>query len=315
MNKRTVLFLVSLFIFVVLCTYIFLYRQTFQDRVTVPYTMLKTGEQLNNIFNLSKWYYPIAGKDSLELLPSSIAPKQIKGDGYSVEYLDGSHISVVLKSSLQDNSKEFHFVVSPDSNNMKSSIVTLRYQATLGSKWFGSNELIKNAHQSLANLKEYMEDTRRLYGYEIQIIPVNDTSFLFLSETVPDTTETEATKRIFNLLIEYARKMDAGYNGVRIFHTQKAGSNIMLFASIGITRKLNPEEPFQYKQMPFGKNLLEATYQGPYGEIERAYKALEDFKKDHELISMAIPFQKFLSEGYGFPKDQIVQMKVYYPIF
>ena len=67
--------------------------------------------------------------------------------------------------------------------------------------------------------------------------------------------------------------------------------------------------------MPFGKNLLMAVYQGPYGEISKAFTALENFKADHKLSSMAIPYQKFLSEGFDFSDSQIVQMKVYYPIF
>ena len=67
--------------------------------------------------------------------------------------------------------------------------------------------------------------------------------------------------------------------------------------------------------MPFGKNLLVANYHGPYGEVHKAYTALENFKADHRLSSMAIPYQKFLQEGYDFSDDEIVQMKVYYPVF
>ena len=70
-----------------------------------------------------------------------------------------------------------------------------------------------------------------------------------------------------------------------------------------------------HKKMPFGKNLLVANYHGPYGEVHKAYTALENFKADHRLSSMAIPYQKFLQEGYDFSDDEIVQMKVYYPVF
>jgi effector-binding domain-containing protein len=119
-------------------------------------------------------------------------------------------------------------------------------------------------------------------------------------------------------LISYAEKRDAGYNGTRIFYAVPYGTEqIMLFASIGVTNRINiPEsEEIQYKKMPFGKNLLMATYQGPYGEVSKVYTALENFKSDHKLSSMAIPYQKFLSEGYDFSDEEVVQMKVYYPIF
>jgi len=50
-------------------------------------------------------------------------------------------------------------------------------------------------------------------------------------------------------------------------------------------------------------------------QAEKAYKALEEYKKDHNLVSMAIPFQKFMGDGYDFDDNQIVQLKVYYPVF
>ena len=43
--------------------------------------------------------------------------------------------------------------------------------------------------------------------------------------------------------------------------------------------------------------------------------AADMLPSDHRLSSMAIPYQKFLQEGYDFSDDEIVQMKVYYPVF
>jgi hypothetical protein len=42
---------------------------------------------------------------------------------------------------------------------------------------------------------------------------------------------------------------------------------------------------------------------------------MEQFKIDNRHVSMAIPFHKYLDEGYGFTEDQNVRVKVCYPVF
>jgi effector-binding domain-containing protein len=226
-------------------------------------------------------------------------------------------VSAVMKTGLNNRHKEFLFTIRPDTIQMGKTWVVLSYRNTVFKEWFGKGELVKNAIQSLGNLKDYMEDPQQLYGYDIRIVNVTDTAFLFKSVTVPVGQKREATRNLFEELINFAEKKKAGYTGVRIFYSQKSGDEITLFASIGVSTSvaIDSTESFEYKLMPFGKRLLEATYQGPYGEVGKVYNALATFKTDHNLTSMAIPFQKFLNNGYDFSDEQIVQMKIYYPIF
>ena len=314
-RKKYFYYLIAVLVIVSVVFYAGFVSKTFRHHVTVPYDMLKTGEQLYNPANLVKWYIPFlqTGTQSFDITTKNT----IVSGNYSLEITDQSLISVVLKTHSGTNTKEFFFTAAPDTLNAQESMITLSYRNTLFNEWFKRDELVKNALQSLTNLKDYMEDTKRMYGFEISLTTVVDTSFLFISETVPVDEKRVATKKLFEQLFAYADKKKAGYNGIRIFYSQKSGDEITLFASIGVTNRINipPADPFQYKMMPLGKNLLEAVYQGPYGESDKVFRALESFKKDHGLVSMAIPFQKFLSDGYDFADDQIVQMKVYFPIF
>jgi hypothetical protein len=54
---------------------------------------------------------------------------------------------------------------------------------------------------------------------------------------------------------------------------------------------------------------------GPYGKTKELYSVLEEYKRNNNLVSMAIPFQKFLSEGYGFADSQVVKTRISYPVF
>jgi effector-binding domain-containing protein len=278
--------------------------------------MFKISEQFNDPGRLVKWFVPFTESD-VPVAKDSSSGVTIRHNEYSVQIMPQNMFSTTLKSGDGKNFKEFLFSADPDTSTGKETSVTLRYRNSLFNEWFNKGELVRNARKSLDNLKDYMEDPRRLYGYDIQVTTVADTAFLFISETVPVTQKREATRRLFESLIDYAKKKNAGYTGVRILYMQQSANDLTLYASIGVSNKIeiSPTEPFQYKLMPFGKKLLEANFQGPYGDVGKVYQALETFKSDHNLITMAIPFQKFMNEGYDFSDSQLVQMKVYYPIF
>ncbi|MBL7740886.1 MAG: GyrI-like domain-containing protein [Chitinophagaceae bacterium] len=292
--------------------------RSYSYQVTVPYPMLKTGEQFNTPKRVVRWYLPFATDDTAKRNVLDKNSKYITAGEYALEITEPSTISAVLRSAFRNTTKEFLFTAASDPADMSSCTVTMNWRSTLFSRWTDKGGLEEKAKLSLENLKTFMEDTRQFYGYEIERTTVADTSFLFLSVTVPTAEKRKATKDLFDRLIAYAQEKGAGYTSTRIFYSTPYGKDqLMLFASIGITNRVQtaPGEPFQYKKMPLGKNLLTATYQGPYGEVAKAYTALENFKTDHKLTSMAIPYQQFLSDGYDFAEDQVVQMKVYYPVF
>ncbi len=296
--------------------FIFFYPARVSQSVKVPYTMFKSAEQFNNVKNLVKWYAPFTPNDTASI--SKNDSKQAVSSGeYSAEISDITMFSAVVNTSHKNNKKAFAFSAITDSLEPSSSVISLTYRTTLFNKWFAKSVLEKNAEKSLESLKDYMTDTRRFYGFEIAVVPVEDTAFLFSRVTVPTEKRKAATINIFEKLIAFAESKKAGYNGTRIYYTLKTDSDITIFASIGVTKEIEipANSDIEYKRMPYGKNLLMANYQGPFGESDRAYKALEIFKSDHSMTSMAIPFQKFMSDGYDFDDDQMVQLKVYYPIF
>ena len=318
MRIRNILSALLLLIVFSFLFYIFLVQRTVRKTVNISLPALKVSQQFTDPANLVKWYMPFANTAVQSDIQYNDSNNIIRSGNDSIEISNQSMYSTLLKSFSGRQKKYFLFSAIPDTTGQEQTVVTMTYKTSLFKQWFNMGSLEKNALQSFTNFKEYMEDTKRLYGYEIRPVTVTDTLFLFTSETVAVSEKRNATRKLFEQLIAYAEKEKAGYNGVRIFYSQKnPDDKITLFASIGVTNRINipPADPFEQKMMPIGKNLLEATYQGPFGESDKVFQALESFKTDHNLSSMAIPFKKFLSDGYDFADDQIVQLKVYYPIF
>lgn len=318
MKFRNILLALLLVLVSSFLLYIFFVQRTVRKTITISLPALKVSQQFTDPANLVKWYMPFANTAVQPNIQYNDSNNIIRSGNDSIEISNQSIYSTLLKSFSGKQKKYFLFSAIPDTTGQEQTVVTMTYKTSLFKQWFNKGSLEKNALQSFTNFKEYMEDTKRLYGYEIRPVTVTDTLFLFTSETVAVSEKRNATRKLFEQLIAYAEKEKAGYNGVRIFYSQKnPDDKITLFASIGVTNRINipPADPFEQKMMPSGKNLLEATYQGPFGESDKVFQALESFKTDHNLSSMAIPFKKFLSDGYDFADDQIVQLKVYYPIF
>lgn len=295
---------------------LFFYPVRVTKKIKVAYSMFKSGEQLNNAANVAKWYIPFSVNETSGVSVDKKNHVITSGD-HSAKISDITTFSSLLKTKYKGKQQFFSFTAIIDSTDGSATEITLSYTCSLFRKWFIKSTLEKNAEKSLENLKDYMTDTRRFYGFEIQKTTVEDTAFLFTKEVCTINERKAITKKIFENLIAYANAKNAGYNGTRLYYTIKEGNELTIFASIGVTNlKETPESgEIEYKEMPFGKNLLVTTYQGPFMQAEKAYKALEAFKKDHDLTDMAIPFQKFMSDGYDFDDNQVVQLKVCYPIF
>ena len=105
---------------------------------------------------------------------------------------------------------------------------------------------------------------------------------------------------------------------VRIFNIQQPDSSSRIInASISIHRPLKAPLPegISFKQKPWQKNLLVASFQGSFADYPHALFALEQYAVDYGLINMAIPYVAIPKELKISSDTQQVELNVYYPYF
>jgi hypothetical protein len=264
--------------------------------VKVPLPLERVMQEFEQDSMRNQWYTPANG------IPYSLTK--------------ANPFEFVFVHAVDQDSLPLHVVVSPDTSDSKITKIVYRYESqSFSSK---QNELKKNLGNSLEQLGELLKSNRYVYGYNIELTTVVDSSFLFLSKVVKADKEAEEAKKIFDELIAYAKLRNADYNGVRIYYTQKQGPDrLAIYASIGVNTytPTAPSDPIQYKMMPYGKKLLVMDVEVPFGKTKDLFSVLEQYKQHHTLVSMAIPFQKFLSPGYGFADSQVVKTRISYPVF
>ncbi|HSF46194.1 MAG TPA: hypothetical protein VLA58_09290 [Chitinophagaceae bacterium] len=268
-------------------------------------------------------YFSDSAKMNVWMVPFTTSPVAFRNDKMvhgpdTLTLIKLSFLQADFRRSSPDGSFDFSVSVVPDKDSAHQSYFVINYNTTKWAAMFGNNQFAKDAMASLDSLKVYLNNPEKLYGYKIKRELVEDTSFLFASKKIHRRDFAAESKAIYDMLIEEAKKRDAGYNGVRIFHfLDESDSTRTIYASIGITKRLELKdgEKVSYKLMPYQKNLLTLDFEGPYSDIPKAYTALEKFRVDYRYVTMAIPFHKYLDSGYGFPESKMVRMKVCYPVF
>lgn len=252
--------------------------------------------------------------EQMEKIDQWYTPKNKEGYTLSVE--KANPFEFIFVNTKDGKTTPLHFVVSPDTTDSKLTKIVYHYEQSRLP--IPGDDLAASAAASIAQLGDMLNTTTYVYGHKILTTTVTDSSFLFQSRVVAKSNEVGETKKIFDELIAYAEKRNAGYNGVRIFYTQRVSKEeIALFASVGVNNytPTGPDEKIQYKMMPYGKKLLIMDYEGPYGKSKELFSVLEDYKRYNTMVSMAIPFIKYMSPGYGFADSQVVKVRVSYPVF
>lgn len=305
-----------LYLLILVCTAFVLYAtlvtNVYHKEIIIPAAISLVNKQVSSLNNIAKWYLPFASADTSNL---KIGEKKIEYNNTLLSI--DKHISLSIWYEVAEDQKNQKIVFSVVADTGGVSKVILSYESTLWKKIFSTNTIVKNAEESLNNLKAYFADPKKMYGYEMEVIAVTDTAFLFTSKVVATNIKKETFKQLYESLIHYAGEKDLGYTGVRIFYTSPYGNDsIHLFTSIGIsnTKDVPLDGTFSLKKMPYKGNLLTAYYQGNFDNVNNAINALGQFKSDNNMTSMAIPFVKLISEGIYFEDNQIIQAKACYPV-
>ncbi len=309
--KKKIMF-VLIFIFATFILYAIFITRVFNKEMIIPAPISLVTKHVSSIGNIAKWYLPFASIDTSTL--------KISRD--KIEYGDASlniskHVGLSVWYEIAENKKKGAVIFSVLADTGKVSKVILSYENTLWNEIFGTNIVNRNAEESLKNLKEYFGDSKKMYGYEMEVTELTDTAYLFSSKVVSNKTKNESFKNLFESLIKYALEKDLAYTGVRIFYTSPYGNDsIHLFTSIGITntKDVPLEGIYSLKKMPYKGRLLTTYYQGSFDNVDVALNALAQFKTDHNMTSMAIPFVKLISEGVNFDDKQIIQARACYPV-
>lgn len=280
----------------------------------ITFKALRAADHLSDPRKVAKWMLPFSQMPTEELV---FTPNSIIGGKDTLIMLQQSAVDIGYTLKSPDHTASFVITAAPMDNRPGVTRLLLSWPAKNGANTSGNRVLAKTVQASLDSLASYFSTPGKMYGFPIREIKVTDTAFLFASRTIATADFPQASAALFEMLFRQAAKYNVPYTGVRIFNMEKMGDRRVIYAGIGIEYRVDtqPGDSAAFKWMPYEKNLLAIDMEGPYAQVDRAKEALEQFRVDKEMVSMAIPFHKYLSDGYGYTDSQQVRIRVCLPVY
>ncbi|KYP15558.1 GyrI-like domain-containing protein [Flavihumibacter sp. CACIAM 22H1] len=289
----------------------------FSSTARVPYSLTRTMDQFRTADQLRKWFHPFVNADSSEIgvLEGEKTGLFMEGHGIALASQKPGQISMAVETD--DVERRVNFTISADPDAKGHCLVEASVYRTIWKRWIDPDPIDEQIVESLKELETFTNDTQRFYGFVIKRETITDSCYLFMTKTIAPDEKAAATKELFNNLIQYLKTHPVDWSGRRIYYQQPTDSNrIHIFTGVVVSCMLenHPDLGIGQKTLPAGKQMLTAEFKGAYKDIDKAYKALDQYRKDYSLVSYMLPFEDLLSPGFGFLPEDKIRVKVCLPI-
>lgn len=217
--------------------------------------------------------------------------------------------------------------------NINSNIIILALQKdSVALEWEGTLILSRNplkrikeyrkAHllkdnisEILIRIQSFMSDKEHIYGMNISRTIVKDTMMVstkFTSHQYPTTAETYAA---IKTLREYILRQGATETNYPMLNISSIdNNNFQTMVAIPINESLKDNNNISLKRMVRGYILEAEVKGGPY-TVSNAFTQLDNYVKDYNIDSPAIPFELLVTDRSKEPDTTKWITKLYYPVF
>lgn len=226
---------------------------------------------------------------------------RINGFGFDVDQELGSFSSV------------YSFTVLPATNTRYTDVqlITLSsfFKKLSGWLWHTSPLL------DLRSLKQFIEDDKAYYGYNISIQNAVDTSIAVEQKTVSVKERNTTVATIRQNLQRFVEK-----NGLKITQPIMADirtlyqDSIRVMIGFSVNKAFKPEGNINIMRIPKQAKMLTVVYRGKYGNRQSAYTVLKNYMRDYELLAPEVPYEKYLNNRIPLSDSDKVVMQIIAPL-
>ncbi len=183
------------------------------------------------------------------------------------------------------------------------------------SNYLQAQKLKKSMNEILSGYINYARNGEHLYSLNVDLAKVKDT-LLMVIKTLQKQPPTQADiyDRI-NTLKKYIKQQGALETNHPMLHSAYVEDlgNYELMVAIPVNKPLNGNNEVMLKRMVPG-NILFAEINGGAARVEEAMKQLENYARDHQMLSPAQPFQLLITDRKAEPDTLKWVTQIYYPV-
>lgn len=162
-----------------------------------------------------------------------------------------------------------------------------------------------------------LQNINQSYGFTARLVKLSDSSMIATHGSVNHYPLTEDIYEKIGTLEKFAASQNASVTNFPMLHIQKADSMRYDFmVSLPINKRLSNQGEILVKLMlPNGNFISSDSIYGGSQKLDSLFVEFENFKKDYNFGSPAIPFQSLITDRRKEPDSSKWITKFYYPVF
>jgi len=174
----------------------------------------------------------------------------------------------------------------------------------------------KNMQKILNAMKEFMEQTKNIYGFDINRTIVTDSALISTRRLLDHQPTVKDIDDMIQSLKKYIIENNAVEQNFPMLNVLRIDSSrFEVMTAIPVDRQLPLTNDFAPKFLLKGGNILEGEIKGGPNRIETALKEFENYRLDYKLLSPAKPYQLLMTDRLKEPDTTKWITRLYFPVF
>lgn len=219
-----------------------------------------------------------------------------------------------VRKNIKWKSEHYSFILLMDKNFKYSNMhITAN---TCGFKWLITLLAQKSLFADMEALKQYMEDDKAYYGFQINNTLTIDTNVLVVKKLVLLKDKDSAIVATQNHLQAYINSHH--YNITQPImadiHATFSGDSVRIMMGIPIAQSPKPSGDIKLMQMSKQSREIYITYTGKYGNRLTCYNSLRRYIADHSLSTPEVPYEKYLDNKVPLSDTNYTHVQIICPV-
>ena len=165
-------------------------------------------------------------------------------------------------------------------------------------------------------LKNYLEDARLYYGFDIRKTTVTDSNVVVIKKLVATGDKLIEIAKIELELKEFIKKQGLKEVQPVIADIRKSGpDSVRIMIGLPVDRQTVSAGKVVFMHLPPHGRMLTGLYTGKYGGKQKLYEAMNSYLTDHSLASPEDPYEKYLDNKIPASDTSFVHLQVNFPIY
>jgi hypothetical protein len=308
--KRTPLFILLLFVVIVSIGFISFNQHVF---VKIDASYFNCYQQLFNVDGWQKWYPDGENKQAAVTLINSQNVFEFTFPAESVLVKKGSSNTLFVNKIINKQHVNYSYTLVPDTNPL-NTIIIVTFKTNLISYIIPSQQKAKIAETKINCFKNYMEDVKLYYGFDVRTEFITEKNIAVKSKLVLTSEIYTAINQMKTELYTFIRLKHLGQKGPVIMQfIPKQNDSVQLLMGIPVNKKIASGNGFLFMFIPATKAIT-ADYNGKYQDKKVVYDAIEKYLQDKYLHKKIAPFETYGSKMPSNGNEKI-SFKLNCPVF